>query len=162
MKILDGEEYEKAKHYINFAATIANLSKCLRSKSGSVIVNNGKIIGQGYNTPPRDKTLEHCLKDDLPNDFKSDKTCCIHAEQRAIINALKTNPQEIIGSRIYYVRLDEKGNIAKSGKPYCTICSKLALDVGIAEFVLWHEEGIYVYDTEEYNTLSFKYKPTQT
>lgn len=51
------------------------------------------------------------------------------------------------------------GLILKAGKPYCTICSKMALDVGIAEFVLWHEEGITVYDTKEYNELSFQYVP---
>lgn len=45
----------------------------------------------------------------------------------------------------------------KAGKPYCTICSKLALDVGIKEFALWHEEGITIYNTEEYNTLSYQY-----
>ena len=28
---------------------------------------------------------------------------------------------------------------------------------GIEEFVLWHEEGIAVYTTDEYNTLSFQY-----
>jgi len=33
----------------------------------------------------------------------------------------------------------------------------MALDVKIAEFVLWHKEGICVYNTEEYNQLSFEY-----
>jgi hypothetical protein len=46
----------------------------------------------------------------------------------------------------------------KSGKPYCTICSKSALDIGIKEFVLWHEDGICAYDTAEYNLLSFDYQ----
>jgi hypothetical protein len=31
------------------------------------------------------------------------------------------------------------------------------LDVGISEFVLWHEQGITIYDTDEYNNLSFWY-----
>jgi hypothetical protein len=33
----------------------------------------------------------------------------------------------------------------------------MALDAGIAEFVLWHEEGICVYPTAEYNKLSHEY-----
>ena len=33
----------------------------------------------------------------------------------------------------------------------------MALDVGIAEFVLWHEKGVCVYDTKEYNELSFQF-----
>lgn len=56
------------------------------------------------------------------------------------------------------MRLDEYNGKIISGKPYCTICSKLALDVGISEFVLWHNEGICVYNTIEYNEISFGYK----
>jgi deoxycytidylate deaminase len=86
-----------------------------------------------------------------------DTTCCIHAEQRAIMDALKNHPDKISGARLYFIRLDEQGNPSKADKPYCTICSKMTLDVGIEEFVLWHREGICVYGTDEYNTLSFAY-----
>jgi len=34
----------------------------------------------------------------------------------------------------------------------------MTLDIGIKEFVLWHEKGFCVYDTDEYNVLSFGYK----
>ena len=88
----------------------------------------------------------------------ADKTCCVHAEQRAIMDALKKNSQELKGSTLYFIRLDLDNNILKAGRPYCTHCSKLALDSGIKQFVLWHEEGIALYDTEEYNELSFKYQ----
>ena len=70
--------------------------------------------------------------------------------------ALRNYTNEIIGSRLYFIRLDPTGNKIKAGEPYCTICSKMALDVGIAEFALWHKGGICVYNTEEYNLLSFK------
>ena len=33
----------------------------------------------------------------------------------------------------------------------------MALDAGIKKFVLWHEQGICIYDTEEYNEISFNY-----
>ncbi|MBI2668675.1 hypothetical protein HYX14_02425 [Candidatus Woesearchaeota archaeon] len=59
------------------------------------------------------------------------------------------------GSRLYFIRLDEQGNAEHAGEPYCTICSKMSLDAGIAEFVLWHKEGITVYKTKEYNEKSF-------
>ncbi len=158
MKYLSGEEEREALKWINKAANIALQSTCYRSKCGSIIVENDEIIGSGFNSPPQNITLDHCLKEDLPLDFKSDKTCCIHAEQRAIMNALKTNPDKISGSRIYFIRLDDKGNKKTSGQPYCTICSKMALDAGIQEFVLWHDEGICVYNTKEYNELSFKFQ----
>jgi hypothetical protein len=56
------------------------------------------------------------------------------------------------------MRLDMNDEIVKAGKPYCTICSKMALDAGVSEFVLLHDEGIAVYDTDEYNRLSFEHR----
>ena len=155
MKYLIGKEEKKAIEYMNKAAEIASNSNCLRSKCGSIIIKENEIIGLGFNSPPQNKKLEHCLKDSLPENFKSDKTCCVHAEQRAIMDALRKNPDKLLGSVLYFIRLDEKGEKTKAGKPYCTFCSKMALDVGIAEFVLWHEQGICSYDTEEYNAISF-------
>ncbi len=157
MKFLSGEEKQTALNYIEKCAQIAKLSPCFRSKCGSIIVKNDIIIGTGFNSPPLNQKLDHCLKDELPSNFKSDKTCCVHAEQRAILDALKNN-QDLSGSRIYFIRLDSNNQILKAGKPYCTICSKMCLDSGISEFVLWHEEGVCVYNTDEYNTLSFQYR----
>ncbi len=156
MKILQGKEFEEAEQYFKIAIEIASLSKCLRAKSGAIIVKDISVIGMGFNSPPRNKSIERCLKPELPLDFNSDKTCCIHAEDRAIRDALRHSPEKIPGSRLYYIRLDLNDKIAFAGNPYCTWCSKTALDVGIAEFVLWHEDGICVYDTKEYNQLSYQ------
>jgi deoxycytidylate deaminase len=97
-----------------------------------------------------------CFKDSLSIDFKSDKTCCIHAEQRAIIDTLRKNPERISGSSLFFIRLDENDIPKRSGDPYCTICSKMALDVGIKYFNLWHNDGWVAYETDYYNKLSFK------
>jgi len=158
MRILTDAEFEEAKRYMEVAAKAARYSPCFRRRCGSDIVNDGLVLGIGYNAPPGKKILEKCLKDDLPKNFKSDKNCCIHAEQNAIKDALINHPDKIVGSRLYFTSIDEKNNILFSGKPYCTICSKESLNVGIAEFVLWHESGIAVYDTQEYNDLSFAYR----
>jgi deoxycytidylate deaminase len=88
----------------------------------------------------------------------TDKTCCVHAEQRAIMDALKSNSKKLENSRLYFTRIDKKGNQKFAGEPYCTMCSKMTLDAGISEFVLYHKEGIAVYDAEEYNDLSFMFK----
>lgn len=159
MKYLKNSEEKEVVRFINEAAKTAKKALCLRSKCGSVIVKAGKIIGRGYNAPPLDDLkLRMCLKNyDLPQKFKYDRTCCVHAEQRAIFDALKNNSKQLSGSRLYFIRLDEKENIKKSGKPYCTVCSRAALDSGIKEFVLWHIEGICVYKTDEYNRFSYEY-----
>lgn len=158
MRFLKGSEEIQAIKSMKKAAEIALNSCCLRSKCGSIIVHHGKIIGAGFNSPPGNKKIKKCFKESLPNDFISDKTCCIHAEDRAIRDALAKNPAKLKGSRLYFIRLDKENNITMAGNPYCTWCSKTALDVGIKEFVLWHEKGICVYNTKEYNQLSFKFR----
>ena len=141
---------------LKYLIRLAAQSTCKRSKCASIITNNGAVIGQGYNSMPCDQTGE-CFKDTLPSTFKSDKTCCVHAEQRAIINALQ-NGCDVKDSSLFFLRFDENMNPQHAGKPYCTICSKMALDVGISKFYLWHEQGWTAYDTKTYNELSFIYK----
>lgn len=72
------------------------------------MVKNNKVIGRGYNSPPGDIEPKTCIKDILPKNFKSDKTCCVHAEQRAIMDALRHYPHEIEGSTLFFVKVDEK------------------------------------------------------
>jgi len=159
MKYLANSEEKKALEYITQVAQIALSSTCERARCGSVIVQNDKIIGSGFNSPPQNKEEQRRCSYDKDSYHKkvTDKTCCVHAEQRAIMDALSNNPDKIVGSRLYFIRLDKNGGSSRAGKPYCTICSKMALDVGIKEFVLWHEQGVCVYDTDEYNALSFQY-----
>ncbi len=159
MKVLSGSEEKEAMKYIDEAAKVALHATCERKKCGTVIVMKSKIIGKGFNSPPTNiESQRRCLNDKSSYDKRvTDKTCCVHAEQRAIMDALKNNPEKIVGSRLYFVRLD-KTKKKPSGQPYCTICSKMALDAGIKEFVLWHDSGITVYDTDEYNDLSFQYR----
>ena len=158
MRYLTGEEKKEALFYLFEAANIAEQSSCYRSKCGSVLVKEDHIIGVGFNSPPLNETLKYCLKDSLTVNFKSDKTCCIHAEQRSINEALKNFPEKIFGSRMYFTRIDQNNQPVRSGKPYCTMCSKMSLDVGVSEWVLWHDEGICLYDSREYNLLSFQFR----
>lgn len=161
MRLLLGEGEIEALEYIAQAAETALNSTCKRSRCGSVIVNlEREVIGRGFNSPPRnDETQRRCSCSKSSYHIRvTDKTCCMHAEQRAIIDALRNNSESLVGSRLYFIRLDEQNKPKRSGQPYCTICSKLALDVGIAEFVLWHEEEVCVYDTGEYNDLSYRYR----
>ncbi len=161
MKLLSGLEEQEAIKFMELTAIIAKDATCTRSKCGSIIVYDNKIIGQGINTPPNNlESQRRCSNSkEIYNNKVTDKTCCVHAEQRAIMDALRKNSEKIIGSRLYFIRLDKNTNEKSySGKPYCTMCSKMALDSGVKEFVLWHKEGITVYDTKEYNDLSFEYK----
>ena len=158
MKLLIGPEHTQAEIFMQKATEIAQKATCERSKCGCVIVKEGKIIGKGFNSPAQNLESQrrcHCDKEQYHKKV-TDKTCCIHAEQRAILDALKSASDQLPGSDLYFIRLDQKGEITKAGEPYCTICSKMALEVGIKSFHLWHSKGIIAYDTEEYNILSYQ------
>mgnify|MGYP001596575954 FL=1 len=159
MHFLEEKKEKEAVRWMSEAANVARKALCSRAKCGTVIVKDGEIIGTGYNAPPLDKE-ENCMcrEELVPGKPKYDRTCCMHAEWRAIMDALKRNPKKLSGAVLYFTRVDEDGNIKKSGKPYCTVCSRMALDARISTFVLWHDEGICEYPTDEYNRLSYQYK----
>ena len=156
-KYLKGQEELEAKKWFYEAAKVAEKALCLRDKCGAVLVSDGEVIGKGYNAPPLDKEENRMCsnKYKFTGKRKSDRTCCIHAEWRAIFDALKRNPEKIKGSSLYFMRLNDKGVMTKSGEPYCTVCSRIALDLGVKNFVLWQEEGVCVYATSLYNRLSY-------
>lgn len=162
MEDLTGQQEKEVTLWMKKAAEVAQKALCLKAKCGTVIVKDSEIIGQGYNAPPLDKEeYRMCNRDFGPGKPKYDKTCCMHAEWRAIMDALKRNPEKLAGSKLYFTRVDGDGQIKKSGKPYCTVCSRLALDAGIEKFVLWHDEGICEYSTSEYDKLSYQYNDNE-
>lgn len=160
MRILSGKEEAEARGHMERAGRVALLATCERSRCGAVIVKDGGIIAEGFNSPPKNQEDQRrCQNDKALYDKKvTDKTCCMHAEERAILAAFQNASQKINESALYFIRLDRAGKRQYAGKPYCTLCSKLALDAGIAEFVLWHEGGITSYPTDEYNDLSFEFR----
>ena len=158
MEFLTKQEEQEANKWLTEAARVARKALCLRAKCGTVIVKDGVIIGEGYNAPPQDNpAYRTCLNEyELPKNYRYDHTCCMHSEWRAILDAKERNANKLRGSRLYFVRVMDSGAIKHSGKPYCTVCSRLALDSGIAEFVLWQEQGFAVFPTDEYDRLSFQ------
>lgn len=158
MRILEGVEKSQAEEYIQEAASLAQQAECEDAQCGAVIVRDGEIIGRGFNSPPAGAKKKRCAIPKAAYHPKvTDKTCCIHAEVRAIQDACRRNPDRLLGAALYFVRVDERGEPKRSGEPYCTLCSKLVLDAGIATFHLFREEGIVSYPTDEYNEFSFAY-----
>jgi deoxycytidylate deaminase len=153
MRLLCSEELLAAEEYLRMAVDVAMSSTCFRSKSGCVIMNDGELIGSGYNSPPNGMTLEECFKDRVK--LNKDRTCCVHAEQRAIFNALRHKPVKLPGSSIYYVRLDLNDNELLNDDPDCSMCSKVVYDVGISEFIMRKREGVVAYSAREFNDVSF-------
>jgi deoxycytidylate deaminase len=149
--------------FLNLRADVAKRSLCLRSKCGAIIVQDGIVIAEGYNGPPGDDLSNRKCDIEFPvvnrRKPKTDCSCCVHAEARAIKNALRAG-HSLIGSTMYFIRVDDQGNKLFSGVPYCVSCSKLALDEKIAYWVLNHTFRDNAYGAKNYNDLSFDYHLT--
>lgn len=145
--------------YFKQAAEVAVKATCNRAHCGAVIVaTNGQIIGRGYNAPPLGDESQRMCDAKLDQSIKqnNDKTCCVHAEWNAIIDALTNYSSKVPGSTLYFMRIDRSGGFTDAGQPYCTVCSRLALESGIATFGLWND-GPDMIDAAEYNQKSYDY-----
>jgi len=166
--ITDEQEKRQAENFIEKAKEEAHKATCDRAKCGAIIVSStGDILSRGFNSPPGESEEERrCSLDKRSYDFKvTDKTCCMHAEQRAIISALRTHPNKLNGAKLYFARFRSDGTQQLNGdmdakhQLYCTLCTKLMYDVGIAEFILPHVKGIGVYTRDEFLKRSYDYSP---
>lgn len=147
------------QRFIDLAAAVALQSTCARKRCGSIIVVNETVVGSGFNSPPPD-TPHRCLtvKASLAHP-RADRTCCVHAEQRALFCFADWPTWPNQKPRLYFARLDDAGKLAPSGHPYCTACSRLALDRGIHEWVMLTTEGIRVWPAALFDELSHQ-EPT--
>lgn len=158
MQRIVGPEFEVIRPFFEQAAEVARAATCLRAKCGSVIVKNSVVIGSGFNAPPLgDETQRYCTADmDYSLKPKYDKTCCVHAEWNAVIDACKTNADKLAGSALYFMRIDDNGNFTDAGEPYCTTCSRFTMQAGVAEFALYNSDGADIYSLSEYNDKSYQ------
>lgn len=117
----------KAYEFMKMAFTESKKSNCAKGKVGAVIILNDKILGKGNNSVPRNCvpcTINTCLRNqyNLKSGERQEMCKAIHAEQNAILNALK-NYKDLSNSTIY---------ITKSP---CMICAKLIINVGIKKVI---------------------------
>lgn len=148
------------ERWIEAAAVEARGASCLSARCGSAIVSRrGRIIGRGSNGPAGDGKSRTCLQRDWRTADKPlyDRTCCIHAEWRAINDAMRHHSSALRGSTLYFMRVDSNGAWTRAGDPYCTVCSRLILEAGISNVVLWQDHGPRSFSAEDYNRLSYCY-----
>ena len=147
------------EQFFEAARTVATRATCNKAHCGAVIVSkDGRVIGEGYNAPPLGDESQRMCDVLLDKAIKqnNDKTCCVHAEWNAIIDALKHHADKIEGSTLYFMRVNDKGEFTEAGDPYCTVCSRLALESGVAVFGLWNQ-GPEMINTSDYNSRSYAY-----
>lgn len=171
MQLLSGNEKNVAEKFIERAKLLAQKSTCTRARCGAILVKDDEVIGEGVNSPADgDEKQRRCENDKNCYDQKvTDKTCCVHAERRSIMDALSKNPDKIKGSILYFARFLSDGELRLNGgnggknQLYCTMCTKMMYDVGVEAFVLPNINGVAHYSRDEYLDKSYAYgKHTST
>ena len=110
--------------FMELAVNLAKRSHCIKRHVGAVLTKDTRIISIGYNGPPAGT---HNCDEEFPEtgcarDSKGSCSLAIHAEQNAILYAVKNNAS-VEGSTLY-VTLSP-----------CLACSRIIYSMGIQKVV---------------------------
>ncbi len=110
--------------FMELAVNLAKRSHCIKRHVGAVLVKDTRIISIGYNGPPAG--THNCDEEfgdkGCARDSKGSCSLAIHAEQNAILYAVK-NKTEVDGS-VLYVTLSP-----------CLSCARIIYSTGIREVI---------------------------
>jgi dCMP deaminase len=163
METLAPSQALRARGFLARAAEVAKESKCRKAHCGAVVVLDHQVVGRGYNAPPQDRNdlaTCSCTYNADSSKPRYDQTCCLHAEWRAVLDAVRAG-RLLQDASLYFLRLLEDNRWAYEDTPYCTVCSRLILDVGVAEICVPTTSGIVSYPAEEFYRLSYSFHSTQ-
>lgn len=106
--------------YMDLAVNLARRSHCVKAQVGAVLTKDTRIISLGYNGPPAG--THNCDVEwpgiGCPRDSKGSCSLALHAEQNAILYAMKNNVA-LEGSTLY-VTLSP-----------CIACARVIFSIGI-------------------------------
>lgn len=87
---------------MNLAADLAKRSHCIKAQVGAVLVKDTRIISIGYNGPPAGthNCDEEWPEQGCPRDSKGSCSLALHAEENAILFAVK-NGAQLEGATLY-------------------------------------------------------------
>lgn len=110
--------------YMELAVNLATRSHCIKRHVGAVLTKDTRIISIGYNGPP--SGTHNCDEEwpatGCPRDSKGGCSLAIHAEQNAILYAVR-NKSAVEGATLY-VTLSP-----------CLACARIIYSVGIRKVI---------------------------
>jgi dCMP deaminase len=88
--------------FMNLASDLASRSHCIKAQVGAVLVKDTRIISIGYNGPPAGthNCDEEWPEHGCPRDSKGSCSLALHAEENAILFAVK-NGAQLEGATLY-------------------------------------------------------------
>jgi dCMP deaminase len=118
--------------YMELAVNLARRSHCIKRHVGAVLTKDTRIISIGYNGPP--SGTHNCDVEwpevGCPRDSKGGCSLAIHAEQNAILYAVK-NKTGVDGATLY-VTLSP-----------CLACARIIFSMGIKRVIYLHSYAEY-------------------
>jgi deoxycytidylate deaminase len=140
-----------AQQMVERAAELARDSHA-RTRHAAVLVKEGSLLAWGTNGVPFPGE-EHCYCK-LAESGNHDQ-CRTHAEQRAITLAREGDGWRMLpGSKLIYVRLAADGSVRLEMPHLCPRCSRLALSLGVAEWIFALPDGLVGYSSVDYDAIA--------
>jgi dCMP deaminase len=123
--------------FMELAVNLAKRSHCIKKHVGAVLTKETRIISIGYNGPP---SGTHNCDEEFPEtgcarDSKGSCSLALHAEQNAILYAVKNN-SSVEGSTLYVTLAP------------CLACARIIYSMGIVKV-------FYLFSYAEYKGLPF-------
>lgn len=108
--------------FMNLATDLAQRSHCVKNQVGAVLTKDTRIVSIGYNGPPAEthNCDEEWPEEGCPRDSRNSCSLALHAEENAILYALK-NGSQIKGATLYTTLSP------------CIACARLILSSGITQ-----------------------------
>ena len=123
-----------------------------RTRHAAVLVKDGSMLGWGTNGVPFHGE-DHCYC--RVGDLGHHDQCRTHAEQRAITLARVGDGWRLLpGAKLIYVRLEADDSVRRDEPHFCARCSRLALSLGIAEWIFALSEGLVGYSSADYDKIA--------
>lgn len=110
--------------YMELAVNLARRSHCIKRHVGAVLTKDTRIISIGYNGPPpgTHNCDEEWPQSGCPRDSKGGCSLAIHAEQNAILYAVK-NQTSVEGATLYTTLSP------------CLACARIIYSMGIRRVI---------------------------
>ena len=123
-----------------------------RTRHAAVLMRDDSMLGWGINGVPFPGE-DHCYC--KVAEFGNHDMCRTHAEQRAITLAREGDGWRMLsGAKLVYVRLEADDSVRLENPHFCPRCSRLALSLGLAEWIFALSEGLVGYSSADYDALS--------
>jgi hypothetical protein len=88
-------------------------------------------------------------------EFGHHDRCRTHAEQRAITLAREGDGwQRLQGAKLIYVRLESDDSVRLAEPHFCARCSRLALSLGVAQWIFALSEGLVGYSAIDFDMIA--------